>query len=474
MTKNRHALGMTEFLNHKGSGKGGGQYLDNWKDNKRILVYLHTQSSFIPYWFHGWSKVIPFEDRETGSKGLKVIPHKFGCLEKESILKKQSYRDDDDARELPPEVCPMCIYIEHVRKLVRSKAISWVDEVLKFEGDDPEKMVVCHAGGIYKHFSKDDLDKAEIAELRQHHINRKDSFKENLYARMNYVFAVVNAEAPEGVQVAQEAPALGDKLKFAIRDEIAKLRSKQDPDGRAGNPMLNPYPFEWLYDDSQNFDKKYHVRRGPILELTDDIRDLITDAEQLPDLEAVTTQGNCVTLRSELETHSTLDLPWDEIFAPAKKAGLMKMAESAEKHDRVPEVGKYSEADAATEAAEAEAKAEEDDGITCDHCDAPMADDDVVCASCGATYEEVNGVLALGTRPCLNPECDKQVDVAGAETKDGAAVSICGKCATIHEVRDGVWGIVKPAAKPAAKRAAKATPKVEPEKKPAAKRTPKA
>ena len=48
---------------------------------------------------------------------------------------------------------------------------------------------------------------------------------------------------------------VGDKLKRAIRKELDRDRKDRD----RGNPIKNPYPFRFLYDDSEQFDDKYDV-----------------------------------------------------------------------------------------------------------------------------------------------------------------------------------------------------------------------
>ena len=483
---NRNATGMSidDFLGHKTGGGGSSVFLKNdWKDDGQIVIWLHTQSLIYPLWAHNWPKVVEREDRKTKEKKTEVWSDRFVCHEREAILRKMRFRDRDTGeREYPPEVCPCCILPEVVRRLVNEGAISWVDPIFRFEADDEDRSITITAGGCYNGFNRKDLSKSEIAELRRAGIRRDEAWRENLLVRCSYLFQVVQASEPgEGLKLALTPSALGDKMKGAIRDEIRR-RGKEK-----GNPMLTPYPFEWQFDEKAQFDDKYHVVALDE-EPSDEVRDLI-EGEPL-ETDEIIEKGNCAALRASMEAHALVELPWDEIFGPAEKAGLMKAQASEPKKARTPEV-RSAKAGAATSADEAEDETEEDETeedeteedetrapgkgdaaepelYECDHCGKEtLSETDFVCSECGAEYVEEGKQVVLAKRPCALPGCATKVDVTGEGPN-----YICESCSTIHKVVPNnlgdidSWEVVK-AGKLRTPKRTRTTAAVEPEPAPA-------
>lgn len=441
-------LGLDDFLDHR-TGGGGGSFLGNWrKDPGKVKVWLHTKARIFPMWGHGWAIVKEIEDRESGEKSMGVFGMRFNCHERELILRKQHFRDrKTDEREYPPEVCPHCLMIEAIRAMVRDKKLSWTDPVFVFEGDDPERTITMHAGGIFNAFGRKNppLTQTEKAELRRAGIRRDEAFKENNLARLQYLFTVL-ADVSDGVQITPESAGLGNKMKKAIRDEMRRSMPKKED----GDPTINPYPFEWTYDEDADFDDKYDVVALTKEEPTDEILALIRD-EDPPDNSRIVAPGNCLALYNSMKEHVVegIDLPWDDIFGEAEKRGLMKEEEpesfpgdEAEEGEEeaggdAPEVGR----DAPASEAELEVELFE-----CDHCKGELKAIDLVCPHCNAEYNDEG---KLSARPCL--KCNYVIQFP---EKPDEARTICEKCGTIFEV--DTWKVVpspvQQAAAPPAKR----------------------
>ncbi len=318
-TKHGHGHGQSldEFLNHSTRGGGGG-FLSGWKKEGSIVVFLHPQLWSAPFWNHGVPRVAELTDKETKDKRLVVMTDRWGCHESEALLKRQNFREKDGSREYPPQLCPVCKLIEAVREAYQSGAVEWTAPLFKWESDNEDDTLELLAGGIDNSFSAKELSREQLRELRAAGVNRSDSWKQNLKAKLNYLFCVVAEDDVEsGVQKAFESKGLGEKLKKAIKDEIRKRKDR-------GNPVLNPYPFEWTYDDSKSFDDKYDVLARSDDSPSAEILALLQG--EPPNIERDVSAGNCFNLRAELEAHYVGPegaIDFDEIFAAAEKAGLM-------------------------------------------------------------------------------------------------------------------------------------------------------
>lgn len=463
----QHGLAMDEFLDHEARDGFSGERLGDWKKkgDGSVTLWLSVAAGVIAYpsWSHNFKRLAEFEDRETGDKRVVVYNAKFVCHEDEGILRSQHKRDDDGNRLKPPNVCPYCILSEFLRRAIREEKISWVEPVFQFDPGDPDKVVELRAGGICNLFGKKDLTTDEIRELKHARIRRDEAWKENGLSRLQYVFQVVRDDKPdEGVLVASESQILGEKMKAAIRQmQRRAAKARKSPDH--GNPLKFPYAFEWLYHEEERFSDRYEVIALDEREVPKDIRKVI-ESKELPDLSAYLKPGNCRKLRAQMEEHSLVDLPWDEIFRPAEEAGLMRDDGEEDGTDFDPEKIERGAPEArGSEGGDGDRGA--DDPLQCDACEAPIGEKDEACGACGAEYDEVDGALQLARRPC--PTDKVMVDVGAGENV------ICPKCATVIAPD---WTIVsappKEEPKKASRRAASANGSGGNGKKPAAEKAP--
>ena len=428
----RAGLGMDEFLDHETRGGAFGDKLAGWKKDGTVTIWLAKSAGVIAYpqWSHNWPRLVETEVKDTGDKCVRCFGDKFVCHESEErVLTAQYKRDEDGKRKRPPEVCPFCCLVEFVYGKIEDGDLDITEPLFEFKADDEDDSRIIHAGGLTNHFGKKDLSQDELRAMRRANVDRRLAWRENGWSRLQYLFQVVNDAKPgEGIKYTCESQILGERMKAAIRQrQRSAVKARKDPE--IGNPLIHPYAFEWTYHEDKGFSDKYEVAALAEYEPSEEILDAIDG--DLPDVSHEINPGNCRKLRAQMEEHALLDLPWDKIFGPAEKAGLM--ADDGGKSDGTdfdPEEieGKKGRAHEVRGDAEASAASESTSGVECDVCDADLADDDTECGECGATYELFeDGTGRLSGRTC--DEKDALVEIP----KGTAENVICPKCAAIYK-----------------------------------------
>ena len=367
-----------DFLNHKGTEGGSGKRLKSWaKDPGFMNFWLHTKQMPCSVLFHRIPELVIRQDKDDRSVTKKnVWGRQHACWEDESILKKQRFRTPEGRREHPPTKCGICRLIEAIRELVLDGKLQDTDVLFRFEGsDNPTENKILHAGG-FANMWKREADDDEKERLKKHGIYLSKAWDENAVAKLNYVFAGVNHDAPsDGLQIAVQTQLLGDKVKRTIRNEIASK------DGDDGNPFIKPYCIRFLYKaEEKKFDDKYDALRIDRLKLSPEIEKIIRG--ERPDISRFTRKFNQKDMRATLEKHATEIarnvLPWDVIFDvpgydvdPAEEEKEQPSAKAS-----VPEKVESKPA----------AKPADEMGDPCDDCGAPMTKTQTKCGKCGATY----------------------------------------------------------------------------------------
>lgn len=429
-------MNLDEFLDHSAGSGMRGNFLKNWRKGEppKIVVWLHLGVGLgHARWSHNWPRVVVREDRDTGEARKEVWGGQWVCHEREFVLRKQRYRNDDGSREVEPVICPLCRTIEVIHKLVREGDLDWLEPVFRFRGSGKEHDTIIRAGGIYNAYSRRDLTKKEKGELREAGVRPSEAWRENATARCQYTFAIVNNDNPEdGVQITDEAEALGNAMKRVLKDKIEEV-GRED-----GNPLRKPYPFLWEYRATEDFEKKYRVVPKTGIELTDEIAELIGGAT--PDLSSHLSPGNITTLRTEMEEACLLEnFPFDEIFGPAEKAEAeAKAAEpDGDPDDDDGEDNTNFPPDEESKVAE-KSVGENEEGeelFICEACDFDeLKEDDVLCPKCGAKYDDEGDLVS---RPC--GKC--KADINLAEQVSGGKC-ICPDCGAIHDAE--TWKVAEP------------------------------
>jgi len=427
-------MGLDEFLGHSSSFRGSSGKVLNWRKRQPPIIdtWLHTKGRIIALWRHGWPRLVEIE--HDGDTSTEVWSGFFNCWENEDVLRRQHRRTDDGARLVPPKICPVCLLLEHLREQVRVGALSWLEPVFKFEGDDPKQTVVLTAAGMYNGFGGD-LTRQELYDLKRAGVRRDEAWRQNTTAKCNYLFCIVDHNEPEkGVQTAIETTALGDAVKRVIRDQMDALGEEE------GHPLKHPYAIRWEYRaQEQEFGKKYRALAMPKLALTPEVRDLIYDAP-LPEIGELIARGNVAALRSVMEQHALISLPFDSLFAAAEAATgqvLSQQEPRVAQPRQVPRVEQSQRRDvspqeeprAASSASMGQRKPAKSQPaqptfppgtvmLPCDACGAPMAETDEVCWKCGARYEIDDDNGSSGSS--ANAPSSSKASASGAAGKEVA------------------------------------------------------
>lgn len=382
-------ISVEEFLSHSNRGAKR-KYLKNWKDEPphSILTWLSTLSKIVVTWRHPFPEVVPRQDKRTGATTKEVWGGKYNCFEDQAVLQRQGLRDRQTGeRDTPPQRCPFCLMIEYVRDQVESGKLDWTTPVFKFEATDSEKDRILHAGGLYNAYGRRDITKEEKKELRDAGIYIKEAWNENMMAKMQYIFSIVNHEHPEdGLQVAEVPGLLGDKVKSVI---AKAMKSKKD----RGNPMKFPYAIEWVYNPAKDipFQEKYDATAMEDVELTSAIEKLIRNTDP-PDLKGLLQKANPKTILARFQQYSLIDLPFESFFENID----MDASDDEDEHDEEeekPKRGRTPEVNTRQAAPPAQARRreapKEPELVLCanEKCNKKIAVDAPKCKYCGLVYD---------------------------------------------------------------------------------------
>jgi hypothetical protein len=385
----RRMNSVDDFLGHKTSNRSGGS-LDKWRKEGKLIVWLHTGLLPTAVWQHGGIPRLVITKDEDDKPQRKFFGGKWNCPESEDFLKGQYKRNDDGTREEDePAHCGLCRFEEWLYQEVVAGRIKWTDQAFRFDATDPKDTVILHAGGLLNMYSEREMAAEKKKELKKAGISPADAWSENMFAKCNYVFAVVaNNAVSKGVQIATEAGLLGDRVKDVIADARESLGDEE------GNPFLHPFAIQWEYRKGERIDKLYYARRIEKEKLTPQIEALIRG--KAPNLSNIVAPFDQKTMRAQLERYCLLKgVPWDDIFdvKPVPKGEEPDEPEEEEEEGESDNDGASgdgaSDGDGGSGNAEdADENKEDDDGmVACDACEKPMAADAEECPHCGQKYE---------------------------------------------------------------------------------------
>lgn len=388
-----------DFLGHKTSNSGKfAKRLDKWKESGQIDLYLHPRMYPTVIWAHSFPRLLETKGSGGGGKERHIwtLPHT--CWEEEQVLLNQYRRDEDGLREQPPQICPICLFIEEVMLLVHSGQIGWTEVVLRAIAEDCEDKVIIRAAGMWNGYDDKRLSRVEkdrglkagslIKEAKDAGIVIKEAFKQNLQPKAGYLLGVINpASLGDGVMVTTEASSLGDAVKRAIRNEMQRRR---DPD--KGNPYKNPYPIRWTYNEKEpEFGKKYDAVALEAEPISPSLKKVLESPA--PDIRQYTDSFDAVIFRSYLEkiwVHKVKP-DFDKICAKA----IAKQREIAKQKDETTSdssstssaFDEESRRETSHRTPEVSTAKEEDDDVACDQCEGTMKASASNCPHCGQSYD---------------------------------------------------------------------------------------
>lgn len=384
-----------------GRGKGA-KFLNRWKKDvaiervgtsrvkvAKIDVVLAGEEPITEYYSHNIPQVVT--TRKKGSKETEnhLWSREWMCLESDEVLDARRFRNDDGTREKPPERCPICILIEMVRQSIVSGDLDWLTPIFVFGAEGvQESEVEILAGGICGMFGDDDLSGEEKKQLEEADIKQSVAWKQSLDSRSQYLMTVVDYEDPDsGVQITREAKSLGMALEATIAREI-------EGSGEKGHPTLNPYVFRFKYLPDNLMSDKYDVVTMRELTVSPEMRKLVSDGP-FPDLARALEYNNVKTLRAWLEKCAVIEMPWDEIFAPALEVcdanGIPQLGQEAgakDEFDRGSDGGTVDEggSDGESQSTGDAGNVDGLDEVPCDACGKMMRGDLAACPHCGERY----------------------------------------------------------------------------------------
>lgn len=321
-------MSMEEFLGHSTSDSGGGgNYLKSWRKNTPPLIntFLHPKAKMIAVWQSPWPRMVPKTDRETGVETIEVWGGTFNGHEKADLYKKQYHREPKvtGPRVMEPMMCPMAMMIEMVHTAVRDGDLDWLEEMFRFEGTDPNKGKVLHAGGLYNAYGHKSVTPEQKAQISKAGISLTTAYRQNMVPKCNYVLTIVDADnVGVGAQVTTEKSGLGDKIKSLIHAEVKSAKCEEDKQGKQGLPHINPYCIQWEHDkNAKSFNDYYKAIVMRKILVTDEIQAVFD--EDPPDVSYLVRKGNVKKLRDSMEAAYTGPegaLDFDAIFGPSERA----------------------------------------------------------------------------------------------------------------------------------------------------------
>lgn len=421
-------------------------YIDPWRKKGSITIWIHTKAKRSRVGQHKFFDTVQFTKRN-GEEVSYVRFTTFNCHESPDYVSISRDRDDDLRREHKATKCPFCKMLEWVEEGVISGRISPDAEIFRFDDgsgeNDPKHLQVLHAAGISGLIGLERAPEKWKKICKRSKVLQKEPWNENCGLKLKHAFQVVDDANPTEVKWALEPPDLFYALKDAINSE--KKRNGDDD----GDPQKNPYALLWEFDKDEaakNYGKGNKVFAQPKRKLTNKIRRLI-EGPKRNDQQDVIGPGNCIELRAIMENAAVIDMPFDEFFKEAKKAGLMDGAtqrRSEERRDKRssdddepksdPKPKTSSKSNSSSMKNEP-TKDEDEPGDTCDICGEAVGEDDIECKSCGTTFDSDSNYEIDGIK-CT--DCGTVVPLNNPSEDGDDTLHICEKCGTIHRLSPGV------------------------------------
>lgn len=429
-------MSLEDFLNHSTGGGGKGGSFLKWKDRQppQVNVLLHTQAPLVAVWRHGLPEVREIKDSDTGETSLAVWGGRDVCFEDEKILTRQYMRDKKTGkRKYLPVICPLCILIVTVIRMIEEEKLGFCQPLFKFEGDDPDQTRVITAGGFANLYGKKDLSSKEKGAMRKAKIRKDKAWMENGYAKCNYIFRLVDVENPdEGIQISTGAAGLGDAVKAVIR---ARIQEYGDVDG---HPFRKPYVIRWEHHPkAKSFNEIYRAQSMSRMPIPDAAMDLVMN-QAPPSIDHIIKKPDIQLLRARLEQHALVELPWDEIFGPVEQ----QAKEEDPRPDPTQGGGKSETTQQTTSGTmpssttqSTQTSEEEGEYLECDICSKDMLSTAEVCPHCGARYDVETGELL--TSPSESAGASKG-GKGSSEPSKGAQGASSGEQWATDDDEDGI------------------------------------
>lgn len=424
------------------NGRKPSIFIEPWRKKGQITVWLHPKAKFAKVGHHKWFRVVQFTKRN-GEDVSFIRFERFNCHEPADYVSIAKDRDDNLRRDHRAQVCPFCKMLEWVEEGVISGAIAPDAEIFRFDDGEPEHLQVLHAAGISGLIGLEAAPERWKKICKASKVLQKDPWSENCSLKLSHAFQVVADHDPSEVKWAFEPP----DLFINLRDAIAKEKKRNGDDD--GDPCKNPYALLWEFDEAKarkDYGRGASVVPQPKRTLTGKIRRLLNGPKRSDQME-VKGPGNCLELRATMENAIAdgIDMPFDKIFAAAKKAGLMSGATNAPSNEKVsktkddtddepksdPKPKAPSKATPVQTKGKPAKEAEAEQADTCDICHSEIGSDDDECGECGSAFDPDDNYKISGVK-CT--ECGVIVPLSNPSEDGDDTLHICEKCATMHRL----------------------------------------
>lgn len=426
-------LGLASFLNHnEGSVR---KFLKDWKKKGSIVVWLYTRADIAwaswnhPFIVYGTYK----NDRDEEIDCLKYP--RFVSPDPEVVHQNQYFRNEDDSMQIPPSLDPFL----RLREWLRLECDLPLDTVIfRWENPHPKP------------------GKSAVTEWQRGHLARvvergRYHFGASLDTKLEYFFVVVDNEKPQdGAQIVRGTKLLGDVMKKEIGDQI-------ESDGEKGNPLIHPYAFKWIYDDSASSPMdSYRAFRYNAAELTSQIREAITSGEYPdPSQDCKSRPGDKAKIRAAMEAAAQVDLPWDYLFVPewededptdfphgvnartapessGNSGGVMAQS-NAQASSQGPSRAITSSSSFNGSPSRRRKKVNKPEPkpvemIKCDDCDQMLRPDQDKCPKCGAEYEVDSESASVQNAPDQTDTVRQETRVSNDSGKANDSGVLCWSC----------------------------------------------
>jgi hypothetical protein len=418
-------------------------FIEPWRKKGNVTVWLHPKTKFARVGRHKWFRIVQYTKRN-GEEVSYIRFEMFNSHEPADFVSFSKERGDDLKRIHRARICPMSKMIEWVDDAVIDGRISPDQVVFRFDDNDPEHLVELHAAGLTGLIGLENAPEKWKKICKRSKVLQKDPWNENMNLKLSHVFQVVQDNDPSEVKWAVEPP----DLFFQLKDAIAKEKKRNGDDD--GDPMKHPYALLWEFDEAQarkNYGKGNSVIPQPKRRMTNKIRRLL-EGPKRNDQQDVIGPGNLLELRASMEHAAQIDMPFDEFFREAKKAGLMSGSAKSQSAKTTPKRDDDEESEpksdpkpkaaskAAAESAKGKsAKVEPEVVGTCDICGEGIGDDDIECGACGTTFDSDDEYHVDGIK-CI--DCGIVVPLKDASEEDGDLKQICPKCGAVHRLSPSV------------------------------------
>lgn len=425
-------MGIGDFLKHAAERGGSGDWLQSWRDEKKITVWLHRTADIGSSWSHRFMYLDQSEDKEHPGRVKRFLRFpRFISPDHNVVNENQFFRDRDTGKlKVPPSRDPFLLLREW---LVNAEHLDKDQVIFRWEDPNTKARVRLH-----------EWTRTELARLEK---RNQSNFDHSLDSKLEYIFVVVQNDRPDdGPKLTRESQLLGKCVRKAIAVRMEKFGEE------AGDPCKHPCAFVWTFDPKSSSPMDSYgayVHEG--IQLTPEIDAQISSAEP-PDSSAFCqpADGDMAKIRAAMEQHAQVDLPLDDIFSEdegvrmeaigygrRRPGSSPRPAPTQTRAAAAPAPAKEEQAPAAPAAAGAggvmrrrKAEPPKVPMIACDECQTLIEVTCEKCPKCGTEYEvDAGPAQQIPAQPAKAPAASPQkVAEPQAVASSGAKVKKCLAC----------------------------------------------